>query len=484
MVDCRLGRGSGPWGPFVSLGSRHVVSSCKAFPRCGAEGQAVGSQSRATVVEAVEPRLLFAVPAGFEETRVATGMPQPMAMAFAPDGRLFVGQKDGTIRVVKDGQLLSTPFASLEHDPDQRRARAVRAGVRPELRDQQFVYVAYTSPPTPYPHQVIRLTANGDVATGGRTTILELDPPTTPPSHNGGALAFGGDGKLYVAVGDSQQSAKAAQKNNFYGKMLRINKDGSIPTDNPFYNTTTGKNRAVWAYGLRNPFSFAVQPGTGRMFINDVGETSRSRRSTRAAGGANYGWPGSEGPTTNPDLRRPVLRLRRRATSTPRSPAARSTTRRARRSRRRTSATTSSATTRARSSTSSTPRRSTATDFVTGADLVIDIDVAPDGALYYLSREGDGAIYRVRATRRRRTAPTITVQPADQTVAAGQPATFTVEAAGAGAVVPVAAQRREHQRRDRRRAYTVSAAARRRRRHVPRRRLQHGRQRHEPARRR
>ncbi|HEV7915559.1 MAG TPA: PQQ-dependent sugar dehydrogenase, partial [Albitalea sp.] len=78
------------------------------------------------------------------------------------------------------------------------------------------------------------------------------------------------------------------------GKILRLNPDGSIPTDNPFYARTTGKNRAIWAYGLRNPFTFAVQPGTGRIHINDVGQNTWEEINVGAPG-ANYGWPGSEG---------------------------------------------------------------------------------------------------------------------------------------------------------------------------------------------
>jgi Glucose / Sorbosone dehydrogenase len=86
---------------------------------------------------------------------------------------------------------------------------------------------------------------------------------------------------------------------------LRINTDGSIPTDNPFYNTATGNNRAIWALGLRNPFTFAFQPGTGRMFINDVGASTYEEINDGIAG-SNYGWPTTEGPTTNSSFRSPI----------------------------------------------------------------------------------------------------------------------------------------------------------------------------------
>ena len=88
--------------------------------------------------------------------------------------------------------------------------------------------------------------------------------------------------------------------------MLRINPDGSIPTDNPFFTTATGNNRAIWALGLRNPFTFAVQPGTGRIFINDVGQNTWEEINDGIAG-ANYGWPTTEGETSNPAFRSPLF---------------------------------------------------------------------------------------------------------------------------------------------------------------------------------
>jgi glucose/arabinose dehydrogenase len=105
-----------------------------------------------------------------------------------------------------------------------------------------------------------------------------------------------------VAVGENSREKASQSLNTVLGKMLRINKeDGSIPdgTDgtaaNPFYETATGKNRAIWARGLRNPFSFDVQPGTGRIFINDVGY-HKWEEINDGETGANYGWPHVEGP--------------------------------------------------------------------------------------------------------------------------------------------------------------------------------------------
>jgi len=122
----------------------------------------------------------------------------------------------------------------------------------------------------------------------------------------GGALDFGTDGKLYVATGDGDTPDKAQQLTNLFGKMLRINKSGTIPTNNPFYSTASGNNRAIWALGLRNPFKFAIQPGTGTIFINDVGANTWEEIN-RGAAGANYGWPVHEGVANDPPYVDPIF---------------------------------------------------------------------------------------------------------------------------------------------------------------------------------
>jgi glucose/arabinose dehydrogenase len=127
----------------------------------------------------------------------------------------------------------------------------------------------------------------------------ELNNVSAATNHNGGAIHFGSDGKLYVGVGENANSANSQSMSNLLGKMLRINPDGTIPTDNPFYATANGVNRAIWATGLRNPFTFAFQPGTGRLFINDVGQSTWEEIDDGIAG-SNYGWPNSEGPTSAP----------------------------------------------------------------------------------------------------------------------------------------------------------------------------------------
>lgn len=250
-------------------------------------------------------RLIAAVvPAGFSDTQVTAGLASATAMAFAPDGRIFIAQQGGQLRVVKNGALLATPFLTVTVNASGERG-LLGVAFDPDFASNQYVYVYYTATTPSIHNRISRFVADGDVAVAGSETILlDLDN-LSATNHNGGAIHFGPDGKLYAAVGENAVGSNAQTLSNLLGKMLRINPDGSIPTDNPFYATATGRNRAIWAMGLRNPFTFAFQPGTGRMFINDVGQETWEEINEGIAG-ANYGWPNREGTTTDPEYVSPL----------------------------------------------------------------------------------------------------------------------------------------------------------------------------------
>src|SRR5204862_1885066 len=119
----------------------------------------------------------------------------------------------------------------------------------PDFDTNHYVYVYYTATTPAVHNRVSRLTANGDVAVlGSETILLELEN-LNATNHNGGSIHFGPDGKLYVAVGENAVSSNSQTLTNRLGKMLRINVDGTIPTDNPFYTTAIGVNRSIWAMG-------------------------------------------------------------------------------------------------------------------------------------------------------------------------------------------------------------------------------------------
>jgi hypothetical protein len=234
---------------------------------------------------------------------------------------------------------------------------------------------------------------------GSETVLLDLNDLSSATNHNGGSLHFGADGKLYIGVGENANSSNSQTLGNLLGKLLRINRDGTIPSDNPFVATATGVNRAIWVLGLRNPYTFSFHPGSGRMFINDVGQSTWEEINDGIAG-SNYGWPTTEGPTTDPRFRSPLFSYGHGTGSTvgcaitggtfynpplPQFPDAYTGTyffadfcsgwiRRL------------------------DPANGNAvTDFASGINGPVDLFVSPDGSLYYLAR-GAGSVFRVRST--------------------------------------------------------------------------------------
>lgn len=230
------------------------------------------------------------VPAGFSKNEGwVTGLANATAFAQAPDGRFFVAEQGGNLRVVRGGTLLGSPFTSLAVDARGERG-LIGVAVHPDFATNRFVYVHHTRiNGAARNNRVSRFVADGDVATSPATVIVDLPDLSGAENHNGGALKFGADGKLYIGVGDNGNGVLAQNLGHPFGKILRLNDNGTVPADNPFAGS------AVWAYGLRNPYTLAIQPGSGRMHINDVGQQTWEEINLGAAG-ANFGWPGSEGP--------------------------------------------------------------------------------------------------------------------------------------------------------------------------------------------
>jgi glucose/arabinose dehydrogenase len=290
---------------------------------------------------------------------LVTNVSAPTAIAFTPDGRMLITSQGGALRVFQNGSLLGTPALSFNANSTGNEPKICTGGeqgllgvaVDPEFATNNFIYLFYTARNNSDCGGVDYLSANAadgtpagtysganrkanrvsrfvlganNVAAPTSETILVDRMPARGTNHNAGDVHFGKDGYLYISIGDGGTdyggsspgsgggNDAARDKHVLTGKMLRITRDGGIPPDNPFTGAGTGRCNVTgattvgnhcqetFAWGLRNPFRFAMDPNVSstRFFINDVGQGSREEISLSQSG-ADYGWNCREGSVGN-----------------------------------------------------------------------------------------------------------------------------------------------------------------------------------------
>ena len=264
---------------------------------------------RRPLIESLEQRLQFTIlPDGFTESVVAANLGSPTAMDALPDGRLLVTTQEGDLRVIDNGSLVGTPALHLDVDFAGERG-LLGVAHDPNFTANHFIYLYHTVKPTATVsthNQVTRYTLDGDtVLAGSAVEILQLNDLTGATNHNGGSLHFGTDNMLYVSTGENARPDNAQTVGNLLGKILRLNVSifnagdtvndvKLVPADNPNFLGAKGINKVIYALGLRNPFTFGVQPTTGQIFVNDVGQDTWEEIDPLVLG-RNYGWGKVEG---------------------------------------------------------------------------------------------------------------------------------------------------------------------------------------------
>ncbi|MGZ8601310.1 MAG: PQQ-dependent sugar dehydrogenase [Actinomycetota bacterium] len=212
----------------------------------------------------------------------------PTNMAFLPDGTLLFTEKEtGTVRVVTPGgELVDRPFITLPVIPDAERG-LLGIAVHPGFEREPWVYL-YHSDPADGLNRLVRVRADGSVAEGRPETLLD-GISAVAGYHNGGDLAFGADGSLFVALGEAHEPDRAQNEADVGGKIVRLEPDGSVPDDNPF-----GPDNPVWSIGHRNSFGLCVDPSTGALWETENGPDVDDEVNVIEPGG-NYGWPAVTG---------------------------------------------------------------------------------------------------------------------------------------------------------------------------------------------
>lgn len=285
------------------------------------------------------PSVAINLPSGFvEQIVISSGLSGPVGMAFLPDWRLLVvqqgdndnGSADDDAKILLwANATLSTLVTMPEVNTGGERG-LLGIAVDPGFPTDPYIYVFYTNT-SPQRIHIARYTVGGDLTDpssanltidGNTKVILLHDIPDDAGNHNGGTLRFGPDGKLYVSLGDDADRCDAQDLTLLKGQILRIDVDGVDadfdattdralldPGDNPFSGDANLNRRLVWAYGLRNPFRFSIDPVSGRIYVGDVGAGTReeaSEGSPLAVGGGsstadNFAWPYFEGTYVPPN---------------------------------------------------------------------------------------------------------------------------------------------------------------------------------------
>ncbi len=251
-----------------------------------------------------------------ELQQVTSGLDQPVGIAQAGDGsgRLFLVEKPGHIRILRDGRLLDTPFLDLSGQMGSSGSEQGLLGLafHPRYAQNGIFFVNYTDPQGST--VIARFSTSGDpnrAEPASEVVILRQEQPAA--NHNGGHLAFGPDGYLYAGLGDGggagDRYGNGQNGATLLGAMLRLDVDGSqpygIPADNPFVGDPSIRDE-IWAIGLRNPWRYSFDRQTGDLYIADVGQNVYEEvnfRPTSSGGGENYGWPIMEAQHCYPENR-------------------------------------------------------------------------------------------------------------------------------------------------------------------------------------
>lgn len=226
---------------------------------------------------------------------LVTGLEIPWGLAFAPDGRLFVTERPGRVRIVRNGRLLSTPALVLDDVFTTGESGVMGIALHPNFNANGYVYLTYTARTGGAP--VVRLVRFRELNDTLAEPVVLLDDVPAANIHNGSRVKFGPDGRLYVTFGDVAVPSLAQDVAALNGKILRLTDEGTSAPGNRF--------GPVFSYGHRNPQGLDWHPVTGDLWESEHGQTGNDELNV-IDNGVNYGWPEIEGSESAAGMRRPI----------------------------------------------------------------------------------------------------------------------------------------------------------------------------------
>jgi len=222
---------------------------------------------------------------------VADGLSNPWSIAFLPDGDMLVTERAGRLRLIRDGQLEQIPVGGTPEVKITVLGGLLDVLLHPDFASNRILYLSYAKGKE---NDNLSTTALARARLNAYTLvgledIFVANSWSQSPTNFGGRMTFGDDGKLYMTIGERQEEARAQDMMDHGGKVIRLNDDGSIPTDNPFIGNDEVLPE-IFAYGIRSPQGLAFNPGTGELWENEHGPLGGDEINIIKAG-KNYGWP-------------------------------------------------------------------------------------------------------------------------------------------------------------------------------------------------
>jgi aldose sugar dehydrogenase len=235
-------------------------------------------------------------PVPFRIETVASNLEVPWAIAFAPDGRIFITERPGRVRVIEHGKLRFEPVATIREVASAEESGLMDLTLHPQFASNHYLYLAYAYPyANPGDGQRVRVVRFRETAGGLADPQVIIENIPAARFHAGTRTRFGPDGKLYITTGDATQRELAQRLDSLAGKTLRLNDDGGVPPDNPFAGQPNARPE-IWTYGHRNSQGIAWQPGSGAQFQTEHGPSGfdgprGGDEVNIIERGRNYGWP-------------------------------------------------------------------------------------------------------------------------------------------------------------------------------------------------
>ncbi len=220
---------------------------------------------------------------------VATGLDHPWGMAFLPDGRLLVTEREGRLRILGTDKKLSAPIEGVPEVRARGQGGLLDVALDPDFRTNNLIWLSYAEPGGDGASTAFVRAKLGQGRLDDVRLIFRQLPKVSGNGHYGGRIVFPPTGHVFLTTGERQKFDPAQDLMSHLGKIIRLNKDGTVPKDNPFVGRTDAKPE-IWSYGHRNVQGAAIHPETGELWTIEFGPRGGDELN-RPEAGKNYGWP-------------------------------------------------------------------------------------------------------------------------------------------------------------------------------------------------